>query len=352
MKTASRKPLAAIMLLVPMAAAMVAATPATAQERVWVAPAEQAAPRQGRLDIERFVLRTDGRIEAGQELRFRLRGDPGGRAVVDIPGVVRLQMEEQRPGVYSATYTVRRRDNPDAFERSVATLQRGNQRVTARVAVRGLEREEDERPPQITDIKPEQGERVFERNRTHISARYTDDRSGIDPQSVRLRLDGRDVTRDARITDEEIHYRQDLPRGRHTAELVVRDREGNTTRRSWNFEVFDRDGPPVAIVPVPVQELKLFSHVNDQVVGVNGHFVLQGRAAPGATIRVNVESVTGPVRQQVADMRVQADARGEFTIDVRPAAQPVPFATRYEVRLSATHGNVVSEQRLTLHPRG
>ena len=99
----------------------------------------------------------------------------------------------------------------------------------------------DESAPTILDLTPLPGERVGERHRTTVSARFADHASGVDPASVRLRLDGRDVTGGARVDDAEVHFRDDLSPGRHVAEVIVRDRAGNTARRSWQFDVVDRE---------------------------------------------------------------------------------------------------------------
>ena len=97
----------------------------------------------------------------------------------------------------------------------------------------------DDRAPQITDLTPAQGERVSDRGWTRISARFTDQGSGVDLASVVLHVDGHDVTRRSRLDGDDIHYAGDLRPGRHYAELVVRDRAGNATRRSWAFDVVD-----------------------------------------------------------------------------------------------------------------
>jgi hypothetical protein len=97
------------------------------------------------------------------------------------------------------------------------------------------ERRRDHRAPEIFDITPAQGERVGERGRTRISARVVDQGSGIG--QVSLRIDGRDVSHAVRMEGQELRFRDDLARGRHTADLVVRDRAGNTTRRTWTFDV-------------------------------------------------------------------------------------------------------------------
>lgn len=95
----------------------------------------------------------------------------------------------------------------------------------------------DERAPVITSLTPIPGDHVGGRRRTEVSARFDDRFSGVDPASVRLRVDGRDVTHESRVSDDEIRFRDQLAPGRHVAEVIVRDRAGNTARRSWQFDV-------------------------------------------------------------------------------------------------------------------
>jgi len=97
----------------------------------------------------------------------------------------------------------------------------------------------DQRPPRITDVTPDHGDRIGERGRTRISARFHDAGSGV--RSVALRVDGRDVTGWSRVEGDRIRYREDLAPGRHVAEVMVRDRAGNVSRRAWSFVVVDRD---------------------------------------------------------------------------------------------------------------
>jgi len=317
-----------------------------------------AAPAATGPAIERFVMRPMGRIEPGRELRFRLVGAPGGDAWMDIPGVIRgVDLQEVRPGVYEGSYTVRRRDDPNAFGRAFATLQAGRQRTTARVDIRGGDREwgppptaRDERPPQITDMTPAHGDRITERGRTHISARLSDEGSGIDLNSVRLRLAGRDVTGDARLSPNEVNYRADLDPGRYTAELTVRDVAGNTTTKSWTFDVVDRDR--VGSGPLPLQ---ITSHTNGALVEGNT-VTLSGRTAPLAMVRVQVESVANVggllgVTQPVMDQTIQADRDGRFSVQVTPQGIPIPGGGRYDIRMTATSGNQTAEERITLNRR-
>jgi hypothetical protein len=309
-----------------------------------------------RLAIERFVMRPMGRLEAGRELRFRLHGAPGADAWVDIPGVISgVDLAEVRPGVYEGTYTVRRRDNLDAFGKAVATLREGRHRVTARVDLRGRDEDRragrDERPPTISDLAPANGEQVGERGRTHISARIADDDSGIARDSVRLRVNGRDVTSDARVSDDEVDYRADLDPGRYTAELTVRDEAGNATTKGWSFDVTPR-GERLGSANLP---LTVTSHRDRAVVDGDGRLAIEGRTAPFASVRLqvtevaNVAGVLG-VSQPVADQSVQADRDGHFAFRVTPRGLPIP-GTRYDVHLTASNGGLTAEERLTLFQR-
>ncbi|MCG2592349.1 hypothetical protein LZ009_06090 [Ramlibacter sp. XY19] len=81
------------------------------------------------------------RLEPGREVHFRVEGTPNARAAVRVPGVVDwLQLREESPGTYVGSYTVRQRDNPDAFGDATAVLRAGEQRVMAHVDARGYNR--------------------------------------------------------------------------------------------------------------------------------------------------------------------------------------------------------------------
>ena len=84
--------------------------------------------------VERFVMRHDGSLEPGSEVRFRVRGEEGARVWMEIPGVERrIRMQEVRPGVYEGSYTLRKSDRPDALFGAVATMRLGDRTVTANI---------------------------------------------------------------------------------------------------------------------------------------------------------------------------------------------------------------------------
>jgi hypothetical protein len=239
MKSLIRTSTAAALLLAAFGAVGVA--PAAAQPGYVVAPPHAAQ----RLHIERFVMHHDGDFRPGRELRFRLHGVPGVEAYFEIPGVLlATQMTEIRPGVYVGSYVIRPRDNPDMFLRTNGILKSGTHHVTAQVDDRSDQAgrgwgHRDRSAPQIVAVSPAQGERVSERGRTRITARVGDHGSGV--ESINLRIDGRDVSGGVRFDGDDIRYAEDLHPGRHSAELAVRDRAGNVARRTWFFDVVDRD---------------------------------------------------------------------------------------------------------------
>ncbi|HEX2545501.1 MAG TPA: Ig-like domain-containing protein [Ramlibacter sp.] len=229
---------AAALLLAPLGAALVA-QPAAAQHVYVAAPAHVA-----HAFIERVTVNVVSH-ERGHDLHFRLVGSHGARAFVRVPGLFdAMALEEKRPGVYEAIRTVSRHEDPRVAARAVGLLENGNQRVTAQAVFEGgrdadRAQRRDRVAPEISDLTPGQGERVSERGRTRITARVTDEGSGV--ESVSLRVDGRDVSRRVRLEGDDVRYADDLLPGRHTAELQVRDRAGNVTRRSWSFDVIDHD---------------------------------------------------------------------------------------------------------------
>ncbi|MBE6054716.1 MAG: LPXTG cell wall anchor domain-containing protein [Clostridium sartagoforme] len=95
---------------------------------------------------------------------------------------------------------------------------------------------EDKRGPEITNIYPSYGENLRDLRRPEIKATITDE-SGIDVDSVNLYLDGESVT--ANITESIISYKvsEDLIDGQHTVKLEVKDTLGNLSEKEWNFTV-------------------------------------------------------------------------------------------------------------------
>jgi len=308
-----------------------------------VAAAAPPAP----LRIDRFEVSALDRVQPGADIGFTLEGPPGASAAVDLPGVGSVPLREVRPGRYEGSYTIRRADRLDPNGPVVATLRAGNRAVTANLnhplvlADRG---DADTRAPVVRDLTPREGE-VVAGDATVVSGRFGDrGGSGVDPNSVRILLSGRNVTDDADINSRSFSYRAPLPPGRHTVDVSARDRAGNAIRRSWSFEVA---GAPAN---VPIQ---ILSHSNNaQVDGTVAR--VRGRTAPYASVAVRVDAVPPVVGQfgvakQVFSRTLQADRDGEFEFSF---SSPIPLpGTRYDIQMTATKADVTNEARLTLYQR-
>ena len=337
--------------------APVAAAPA--RPAVIAAPTIVVQPAAAPLRIERFAVAPLGRVEPGSELQFRLDGMPGATAWLDIPGVVsRAPMRETRPGHYEGSYTVRRQDNLGAAGPITATLRADDYRIA--VATLSLPPVADYRPPQIGNLLPRQGEAVAAGS-TLVSGSLDDaNGAGVDPQSVRIVVSGRDLTSLAQVTPREFSLQTRLPPGRHTVEVTAADRAGNVAQKSWSFDV----GSVVLGAPSAVLPLTVISHQNNGFVGQD-ITTIRGRTAPFATVLVRVDAIApmgrrveSGVAQRLLAQSVQADANGDFSFDFNPryvrdnaSSLPVP-GTRYDVSISASRDNVATEARLMLFQRG
>jgi hypothetical protein len=317
---------------------LVAAAPPVA-----VAP-PPAAPPPAQLKIDRFTVAPVEKIEPGADLRFTLNGAPGAIATFDIPGVIdNVAMREVKTGVYEGSYTIRRLDNLSPSRPIVARLRQGDRVVTATLTQPLMA---DAKPPVLRNLTPREGEIVVGNGPTGVSASFDDTGGvGVDPKSVRILLSGRDITANSNVTSQFFSYRADLPPGRYTVDLTVKDLAGNAVNKIWAFEVANAAAAAPATLP-----LQITSHANNAVVEGNATTV-RGRTAPGATVDVKVVAIAAiaglfGVTQEVLSQRIQADATGNFSFDFSPKL-PLPGA-RYEVTMVAQKADLKTESRLVL----
>ncbi|HYE09787.1 MAG TPA: CehA/McbA family metallohydrolase [Patescibacteria group bacterium] len=103
--------------------------------------------------------------------------------------------------------------------------------------------EEDISAPEITNMAPSDGEATGSNMRPRVSASYSD-LSGIDTASVKLYLDGIDVTDQCTIDEQGITYTStiDLDLGEHNVRLIVCDKAiiPNQADTSWSFYVGEK----------------------------------------------------------------------------------------------------------------
>jgi len=100
-----------------------------------------------------------------------------------------------------------------------------------------LELELDRSPPRVLEIAPGEGARIGKT--TRIRVRFEDPETRVDPGSLRLRLDGTDVTALSEVSEGDVRYRPaELSHGRHTVSLDLRDVCGNRADPvTWTFTV-------------------------------------------------------------------------------------------------------------------
>ncbi len=102
-----------------------------------------AAPSQ----ISAFDVSAPQRVRPGDELSFSLTGTPGGQAGVAVQGVAkRIPLSEVRPGVYEATYVVRRGDKIRGSLVADAHLLSNRRETTLRYTAATGDNNNDRRP--------------------------------------------------------------------------------------------------------------------------------------------------------------------------------------------------------------
>lgn len=197
----------------------------------------QPQPPTEQVQIQSFTHNATGWLTIGDTLEVTLIGTRGGTAMFEVPGVVdRMNMTETSPGRYVGRWTV------PSGNRSIQGAT-----VLGQLRVGGIERliqagnpvNVDTVPPEIRNLLPEPNATAASAQ-PNISAVYDDSTgSGINQASVRMTVNGTNVTPNATVTQSFISYRPPatLPTGQNTVTLTVNDQAGNTTTRTWNFTV-------------------------------------------------------------------------------------------------------------------
>ena len=345
LRRANRTEVATYELSETMAAPQVVAAPAPV-------PAPAPPVRVPEPRIERLGISPVDRIEPGTDIRFALEGTPGGAVVVDLPGVEgNVRLREARPGFYEGSYTLRRADNFNPNRPVVATMRIGDRVSTTNVPFPSTAQPAaavDNRPPNVLNLVPREGETVASGPATQISANFDDGGgSGVDPASVQIIVSGRNVTREAQINAQSFTFRGALPPGRQVVDVTARDRAGNVVRRSWSFDVA---AAVVAPVNVGVQVL---NHGNNGQVGA-GPTLIEARTAPRASVAVTVQAVAPAggilnISQTIFQQTLQADGEGNFSFTFVPQF-PIP-SSRYDILMVSSRGNASQETRLSLFQR-
>lgn len=104
----------------------------------------------------------------------------------------------------------------------------------------------DDIPPIVTETKPVNGSVITERTLT-ISATLFDNLE-VNPDSVRLKVDGVDRTSQATITKTSASLQIILDLGIHTVEITLSDTSDNTNTVPWSFTIKEPEPLPPEMI--------------------------------------------------------------------------------------------------------
>jgi hypothetical protein len=213
------------------------------RELIAVSPATPAPAASAQtattVNIVSFTAEPLRPLRLGEKFTFALRGTPGGRATFDLGSFITgLAMREESPGVYAGSLTV------------PAGMNFAQMPVYGHLAVGGIAATQEAVnkisaatiAPQITDIAPSSGQ-VVNNNKPSIYATFAAPTDlGIDPNSVMLRVNGKDVTSSVTRTSSFVTYTSGapLPDGQVNVSVAVADFAGNEVSRSWTFTIQTR----------------------------------------------------------------------------------------------------------------
>ena len=131
---------------------------------------------------------------------------------------------------------------------------------------------DDNIAPVIGNLQPSWGEVVGTRTPT-VAADYSDALSGVDITSVRIKIDGLDVTGDADVTESNVSYipAMALADDTYMVEVSVKDRVGNQSTSTWSFTVYVPPPfapPALATLTVDTTPIKASVYVNGVLWGI------------------------------------------------------------------------------------
>jgi Copper amine oxidase N-terminal domain len=175
-------------------------------------------------------------LRAGSVLTVTLDGTPGAQAEFDLSDVfAHNPMRETQPGHYEGTYEV-----------SVGT-NLTNAPILVRLTKNGLTALAEApdpatiitTPPSVGEIEPGNGSHINISRPNIIATFVTVGNTGMDPGSLKLEVNGRDVTAESTRTPSFISYYPtlDLPPGLVDVRLQGTDIAGNGLEYDWSFTV-------------------------------------------------------------------------------------------------------------------
>ncbi len=177
-------------------------------------------------------------LRSGDTIHVMLHGTPHGSADFDIGSdVVGQAMHEEAAGTYAGSYVIPRGAN-FADVALIGRLTIGNATAQA-PAPQSISASSI--APGIGDFAPDSNATI-DTNRPAVYASFVADAIPVNPASILLWVNGRDVTSECVRTAQFIQYfpSYDYPNGPIRVTVRVADLAGNTTMKSWSFTIRGR----------------------------------------------------------------------------------------------------------------
>ncbi len=199
-------------------------------------PVASVSPQPGEPAITAINLDNNRPLRAGDDLTVTMQGTPGGSATFDIGSyVTNLAMSEGSRGVYTARYRI-----PNGANFSdvpiIGRLRVGAASAPEAQAAQTLSASST--PPGISDFAPSENASV-NTSSPAVYATFVADAVPVNPSSIVLWVDGRDVTSESLRTPTFIQYMPSYAYHSGIVHVTVRvaDLAGNTTTKSWTFVI-------------------------------------------------------------------------------------------------------------------
>lgn len=233
----------------------------------------------GTVTISSFNHDAQGWVPKGKTVNFTLVGTAGGIATVSISGVEgTVAMTESPAGRYSAQWT------PGANVSLQGTSVIANLKVgrSERAIQSGTTISVDSQAPAVRNVSPENGASIAV-SRPDISGVFLDDGSGVDPSTVVIKVNGKDVTKKATVNANLFLYEPDanLPNGIANLEIAFKDRAGNATTYQGSFMISSPNNASV----------KSFLHTARYYAQVGKAIGFKVETTPGSKVVVNAGTI-------------------------------------------------------------
>jgi hypothetical protein len=269
------------------------------------------------LAVKSFTASVSGDVPLGSEILVTIAGTPGDRAFFSIPNVVdRVAMQEVSSGVYVGRYSVVR--NASLIGAAIVGRLVAKDGTSSPLLSAAQTISIDATRPVLVDEFPGSDEQI-------VSARPVlfcgfDDGAGmgVDPRSVRLSVDGVDVTAHAVVGPFEVSYQPpfDLGEGDHAYSIVATDAAGNPVHGLRLFRV---------VPPAP----STFERVSGSAQGTleaGSTFTVSVTAAPGGSATATIPLLG----RSVPLVEVKPGAyRGEFVLGPGDGIESAPVIVRF-----------------------